>query len=366
MNQNKLQTLEFLKKFFLPLTNRVYIVGGYVRDSLLGIPSDDIDLEVYDIDIKTFTKLMDEIGAIGVGKSFFVYKYEGIDISLPRIEKKIGYGHKGFEVDVTNDEKIASKRRDFTINALMQNLYTDKILDFWGGIEDLKSKKIKVVNKFTFIEDSLRVLRAIRFAAKFGFKIEKQTLELICTISLDDLSLDRISKELELIFKAWYLEYAFIYLYKISFFQKYFKVNFTKKEIFMIYRLLSKKKKFFKEDFYEYYFLYIINSSKRLDFSILQSKKYQQFIYKHKALNLGITPKELCIIAIDMPISFWLGDLSDNIRQIAIKLDIYDTKLHTNITSKDVINDGFCNNEIAKELLRRKLKFIDDKILSQY
>ena len=142
---------EYLKKFFSPYSKRVYLVGGCVRDEFLGIESKEFDIEVYDIDINKFDELMKKLKAKGVGKSFFVYKWKNFDISLPRIESKIAKGHRGFEVKLTQNEKIASKRRDFTINALMKNIYTGEILDFWGGIEDIKRKIIRHIDSNSFI-----------------------------------------------------------------------------------------------------------------------------------------------------------------------------------------------------------------------
>ena len=115
MHNKILTKIEFIKSIFLPYTNKVYIVGGFVRDKLLGIDSQDIDIEVHQIDIKVFQKIMKQINALEVGKSFFVYKYQDIDISLPRIENKIGIGHKGFQVKLAKNEKEASLRKDFTI-----------------------------------------------------------------------------------------------------------------------------------------------------------------------------------------------------------------------------------------------------------
>lgn len=109
--------LRKLKELLAPYSKRVYLVGGSVRDLLLGKKPHDFDIEVYDIDQEQFEKLMNEIGAKGVGKSFFVFKLYDIDISLPRIENKTGNGHKDFEVTICNDERTASLRRDFTITS---------------------------------------------------------------------------------------------------------------------------------------------------------------------------------------------------------------------------------------------------------
>ena len=80
--------LDILKNYLAPYTKRVYIVGGSVRDMLLDIKVKDLDIEVYDIEPEIFDEIMSKLGAVGVGKSFFVYKWSGFDISLPRLEKK--------------------------------------------------------------------------------------------------------------------------------------------------------------------------------------------------------------------------------------------------------------------------------------
>ena len=188
--------INFLKNFFSKYTNRIYIVGGFIRDQLLHKQSVDIDIEVYDIPYDKFKLLMKELKADDKGAKFFVYKWEDIDISLPRIETKIGSGYFGFDVSISNDEQEASKRRDFTINALMYNIYTNELLDFYSGTNDIKNKTIKAVNYKSFKEDSLRVLRAIRFSLNLGFKIDRKTYKLMQDMSIKDLREKQISNEL--------------------------------------------------------------------------------------------------------------------------------------------------------------------------
>ena len=229
--------LDFLKKVFAPYTKRVYLVGGCVRDEFLGIQSSDFDIEVYDISINEFEKLMQKINAKGVGKSFFVYKWKNFDIALPRIESKTGYGHRGFEVKLTNDELEASKRRDFTMNALMKNIFTNEILDFWGGIEDIKNKIIRHIDDKTFIEDSLRVLRAMQFSSRFKFKVAKETIKLCQKIDLSDLSKERIYKEFEKMFKSKFLYYGFYYFIVLKIAKKLFNLEFSFKDFFHLAKI---------------------------------------------------------------------------------------------------------------------------------
>jgi tRNA nucleotidyltransferase (CCA-adding enzyme) len=124
--------LKEIINFLKPHTKRAYLVGGALRDILMHKTPTDFDIEIYDITPKKFEILMNKLGAKGVGKSFFVYKYKNFDLSLPRTENKIDKGHKGFEVKICQNEKEASKRRDFTINSIMLNIFTNEILDFYS------------------------------------------------------------------------------------------------------------------------------------------------------------------------------------------------------------------------------------------
>jgi tRNA nucleotidyltransferase (CCA-adding enzyme) len=162
----------------------------------------DLDLEVYGLDPKRFDAAMGELGAAGVGRSFIVYKYGGLDIALPRREHKTGPGHRGFTVEPAEDPREASRRRDFTVNALMYDPAAGEILDYWGGLEDLERRRLRRVDPAHFAEDSLRVLRAMRFAAQLGFKVEEETCRLCRSLSLEDLPGSRIFGEFERMFRA--------------------------------------------------------------------------------------------------------------------------------------------------------------------
>jgi len=250
--------IEYLKNFFEPFSKRIYLVGGCVRDEILGITPKEYDLEVYDIEPKKFDKLMQKLGAKGVGKSFFVYKWKNFDIALPRVESKTGFGHKGFSVKITQDEKIASRRRDFTMNALMKNIYTEEILDFWGGIEDIKNKTIRHIDDKTFIEDSLRVLRAMQFASRLKFKIAPETIKLCQSIDLCDLSRERIYMEFEKMFKSRYLYYGFYYFIVLKIAKKLLNLEFNKKEFFHLAKI-------YKNNPIESYFLYHLRYFKNIN-----------------------------------------------------------------------------------------------------
>jgi len=182
---------------------RALIVGGWVRDRLIGRGvegSKDIDIEVYGIPADRLRQLLERFGNVEtVGASFQVYKLGDIDVSLPRRESKSGRGHKAF--DITGDPSMtveeAGRRRDFTINAIAWDPLTDEYLDPFNGRLDIERRLLRAVDATTFPEDSLRVLRAVQFAARLDFAVDEPTRRLCRTIPLDDLPAERIWGEFE-------------------------------------------------------------------------------------------------------------------------------------------------------------------------
>ncbi|WP_241761450.1 CCA tRNA nucleotidyltransferase [Sulfurimonas gotlandica] len=201
-----------MNKIFEKLENngaRAIIIGGFIRDFLLNIDSDDIDIEVYNV--SSFEKLeniLKEFGSINkVGKSFGVCKLKidnfVLDFTLPRIDSKISSGHSGFDVKIEKDLDFitATRRRDFTINAIGYDVVNKTILDPFNGINDLNDKTLKMVDTETFIEDPLRVLRAVQFCSRFNLKMDKELFLLSKTMikqnSLCELAKERIYDEIK-------------------------------------------------------------------------------------------------------------------------------------------------------------------------
>jgi tRNA nucleotidyltransferase (CCA-adding enzyme) len=179
---------------------RALIVGGWVRDRIMGRPCKDVDLEVYGLEASRLRALLAEFGSVNtVGESFTVYKVADVDVALPRRESRTGRGHKGFEV--TGDPRLsfeeAARRRDITINAIGWDPLTSGYIDPFNGRRDLDARLLRAVDLETFGEDSLRVLRVIQFAARFEFALDAATADLCRTIPLDDLPAERIWGEIE-------------------------------------------------------------------------------------------------------------------------------------------------------------------------
>jgi len=180
---------------------RALLVGGCVRDILMGVQPKDWDLEVYNLAPVKLRELLDRFGPVNVvGEAFTVYKLDrDIDVSIPRHERKSGRGHRAFviEGDPTMSIVEATRRRDFTINAILYDPLTSEIIDPFDGQQDISQRTLRIVSPDTFGEDSLRVLRAAQFAARFEFDVEPETAALCQTIELTDLPAERIWGEME-------------------------------------------------------------------------------------------------------------------------------------------------------------------------
>jgi tRNA nucleotidyltransferase (CCA-adding enzyme) len=191
---------------------RALCVGGFVRDRLRSLArasarqanltstAKDLDVEVFGIPQDRLLTLLRSLGRVEpVGQAFPVYKLGAIDVALPRRESKTGRGHKGFTVegDHTMPFDEAARRRDFTINAIGWDPLTGEYLDPFNGRADLSNRILRVVDPNTFADDSLRVLRAVQFAARFDLTVDAETARICSSIHLDDLPAERIWGEFE-------------------------------------------------------------------------------------------------------------------------------------------------------------------------
>jgi tRNA nucleotidyltransferase (CCA-adding enzyme) len=196
---------------------RALLVGGMVRDLVRDLPVTDGDVEVYGVPAAALRELLEELfsGRVhDVGRAFSVYKVtlddtHGLDVSLPRRDSKTGKGHKGFEVvgDPTMTVEDAARRRDFTVNAMLMDPLTGEILDPFHGLDDLANGVLRAVDPNTFVDDPLRVYRALQFAARFGLAPDEETKKLLAGMvsrgDLDELPKERVTEELrKLLLKA--------------------------------------------------------------------------------------------------------------------------------------------------------------------
>ena len=189
------------------LGGRVFLVGGIVRDMLMygHVDYHDVDVEIYGLNIDQLEMILGKYGNVNVvGKAFGILKLDVLpnyDFALPRTEVKNGNRHQDFVVNVDQslDLKTAALRRDFTFNALMYEVKTQKLYDFYHGLDDIEKRTIRMVNPDSFYEDPLRVLRAAQFAARFDYVIEPQTKQtcrdMVAKGLLENLSKERIFQE---------------------------------------------------------------------------------------------------------------------------------------------------------------------------
>lgn len=181
---------------------RPRLVGGGVRDALLGLAAKDFDVEVAGVTFETLQRTLAPFGATDVvGRSFGVVKVRSAatgaeyDFSLPRRESKTGAGHRGFAVtpDPTLSDAEAAARRDFTINAIAWDPFTSELIDPYDGQRDLGARVLRHTSP-AFVEDPLRVLRAFQLAARFDLTLAPETAALCRRIadSYGELPLERI------------------------------------------------------------------------------------------------------------------------------------------------------------------------------
>ena len=180
---------------------RAFFVGGYVRDMLMGADCKDIDIEVYGVTPSALREILSDLGEVyDKGASFGVLglRHSDVDIAMPRRESRTGNKHTDFDVSVDPfmSYEDASRRRDFTINAMMLDPLTNEIVDCWNGKDDLKKRVIRHVSGETFGDDALRVFRAAQFAARFGAEIAPETMEICRGMDVSHISHERVYDEL--------------------------------------------------------------------------------------------------------------------------------------------------------------------------
>jgi tRNA nucleotidyltransferase/poly(A) polymerase len=221
----------------------VYLVGGVVRDYLLSkSQSKDIDLLIRNKSMESIVTILQGFGNVDlVGASFGIIKFHSselrltLDIALPRTEVKQSEGHTGFDVvsDPWLDVEIDLQRRDLTINSIAYNIATDEMIDPFNGIQDIKDKKIRATSISSFIDDPLRMLRAVVFASRFKFMIEESTAGLIQNnVSLiREISSERITLEIEKIIAGGNILLALDYLSDLGLYVELFADNAASKSI---------------------------------------------------------------------------------------------------------------------------------------
>jgi tRNA nucleotidyltransferase (CCA-adding enzyme) len=201
------EALERLLERLRAAGGRPYVVGGAVRDALLGLPVKDFDIEVFGLPAGALRAVLEQAGRVNaVGEAFTVFKVSGlpgvegaVDVSLPRRDSKVGPGHRGIAVegDPELDLAEAARRRDFTLNAISYDPQAGELLDPHGGAADLSARRLRAVDARTFGDDPLRALRAVQLAARYELSVDADTARLCARMPLGELPAERVWGELE-------------------------------------------------------------------------------------------------------------------------------------------------------------------------
>lgn len=260
---------------------RLYLVGGAIRDQLLNIENTDEDYCVTGLSHDEFIKLFPQ--AHVRGKSFEVFDINGKEFALARIEKKVGKGHRQFDIiankSITIEEDL--KRRDITINSIAKDVLTNEIIDPFNGGEDIQNKIIRATSE-SFSEDPLRVYRVARFASKFNFEVDENTLNLMNNLKeeLSELSAERVFTEMKKALQTDKPSIFFNVLRKANVLDIHFK------EIYKLIGALQPEKYHPEGDSYNHTMLALDMCA-----SLTKDEKIRFATLVHD-LGKGVTPKE--------------------------------------------------------------------------
>ncbi len=195
-----------------------YLVGGAVRDLMLGLPVKDLDIEVHGLQLAQLEKILQKFGRVNyVGKAYGVLRLETLDIdwSIPRSDKA---GRKPqVTLDPLMDIKKAFERRDVTMNAMGIDLITCELVDPFHGLQDLKKGILRATNKKTFGEDPLRFFRVMQFVGRFEMSPDHMLNALCKKMDISKVSRERIESEFKkLLLKSMHPSRALDWLDKIK------------------------------------------------------------------------------------------------------------------------------------------------------
>lgn len=276
-----MQILEIAKRIE-NIGGRLYLVGGAIRNRMLGIKAIDEDYVVVGLDEEKFTKLFPK--AYKRGKAFNVFDIDGKEFALARKESKNGVGHKEFNIICNKNITLRQdlKRRDITINAIAEDVITKEIIDPFNGRTDLEQGILRAIST-SFSEDPLRVYRVARFAATFGFKVETKTIKMMKQLrkELNSLSKERVFTEFEKALEGAKPSLFFEVLKKANVLDVHFK------EIYDLIGAIQPKKYHPEGDSYNHTMIALENSTR-----LTKNPEIRFCVLVHD-LGKGRTPKEM-------------------------------------------------------------------------
>ena len=261
---------------------RLYLVGGAIRDKIIGIENYDEDYCVVGLSDNDFEEMFPN--AKKYGKSFGVYGIDGKEFALARMEEKIDKGHKGFNIISNKDISIEEdlRRRDVTINSIAQDVLTGEIIDPFNGMKDIENKTIRATSE-KFIEDPLRVYRVARLASKLNFEVDKDTISLMNFLreELKTLSPERVFEEFRKVLNTDNPSKFFLILKESNVLDVHFK------EIYRLIGALQPLKYHPEGDSFNHTMMALENSVK-----LTKDEKLRFAALVHD-LGKGTTPKEM-------------------------------------------------------------------------
>ncbi len=235
-SENYLYLLEVIKS----QNHNVRLVGGVVRDAILGIDSEDVDIttsmrpeEVK----KVFTSLGCKVIPTGIKFGTVSVLYNGELFEITTLRKDVSSDGRHSQVEYTDDFYIDALRRDFTINALSYCPFEEKIYDYFDGVKDLESGLVRFIGDadLRVKEDYLRILRFFRFFGKFGKKIDQNSLNFCIKNKsfIKNLSRERVKSEFDLILKLSNYSDVIILMNSISILQEILPISYLKLDEFI-------------------------------------------------------------------------------------------------------------------------------------
>jgi len=276
------QEIEEMARKIEKAGGRLYLVGGAIRDEIMKRKNSDRDYCVTGIEAKTFENLFPN--AITRGKDFSVYDIEGQEFALARKERKMGSGHKQFEIEtskkITIQEDLA--RRDITINSIAKDVLTGEIIDPYNGIKDIENKMIRMTTK-AFSEDPLRVYRVARLSATLDFLVEENTIKQMSKLKeeLEVLPVERVFSEMKKALASQKPSLFFNVLKKANLLEVHFK------EIYNLIGKIQPEKYHPEGDSYNHTMIVVDNSTK------LTEKLEIRYSCLVHDLGKGTTPIEI-------------------------------------------------------------------------
>ena len=373
--------LEEISKELNSKGKRAILVGGSVRDYFLGFSIKDYDIEVFGVEkIEELERILNQFGDVNlVGKSFGVLKLKikefEFDFSMPREEKKVSRGHRGFIIDLKRDIsfKEATQRRDFTVNAIGFDILSKEFLDPQNGIVDIKKRVLKNIDNKRFQEDPLRVYRGIQFLARFNLKIDNKTfklcLDMVNQKKLDELPKERVYIEIKkLLLKSKKPSIGIKLMERLNILKIYFPelLNIDLKAIDKISKYKNLKLIFATIGFYnkkykiEFFLRKLTNEKRLIDEVIKLTNTIKEYHKKQKWKIEDI--KELSTrVKINEFLKIYkiVSNSSKNyryIKKIAKKIDIYNSPLKPLIVGKDLINLGLKPSKEFSKILNNIYK----------